>query len=361
MCVVPVRVQHSDSDKEVKTFALLDTCSQGTFVTEDLISKLGVSGVKTSINIKTLNGNQKQSSSVQGLMVSAPITLPSNQIHWIKLPKSFTRKEIPVDPMEIATQIKLKKWKHLDKVTKHLATDDEVSVDLLIGANCVQALEPVDVISSQCGGPYSFRTILGWCIVGPIEDKMGSHGTISCNHVRVAEAGIRENSIAKHHFEIPSKVDDVGIKEMWQRMYELDFVEPKMLSNNVMTDKLEEISYKDKRFLRIMNEQTIRVGNHHQTPLPLRNPAMMLPNNRRMVEKRAQHLKRHFERDPKYFQHYKIFMNEIISLTGTLNSQMMHHKMEGSGIYHTMEFTIHSNLRKSKLSSIAALSIEEGQ
>ena len=40
---------------------------------------------------------------------------------------------------------------------------------------------------------------------------------------------------------------------------------------------------------------------------------MMLPNNQRMVEKRAQHLKRHFERDPKYFQHYKSFMNEIIS------------------------------------------------
>ena len=66
---------------------------------------------------------------------------------------------------------------------------------------------------------------------------------------------------------------------MWQRMYELDFVEPKMLSNNVMTDKLEEISYEDKRFLRIMNEQTIKVGNLYQTPLSLSNPAMMLPNN----------------------------------------------------------------------------------
>ena len=55
---------------------------------------------------------------------------------------------------------------------------------------------------------------------------MGSHGTISYIRVRVAEAGIRGTSIAKHHFEIQNKVDDVGIKEMWQRMYELDFVEP---------------------------------------------------------------------------------------------------------------------------------------
>ena len=114
-------------------------------------------------------------------MVSAPITLSSNQIHWIKLPKSFTRNEIPVDPMEIPTPIKFRKWKYLDKVAKHLATDDEISVDLLIRANCVQALEAVDVISSQCGGSYEFCTILGWCIVGPIEDRIGSHGTVSCN------------------------------------------------------------------------------------------------------------------------------------------------------------------------------------
>ena len=84
-------------------------------------------------------------------------------------------------------------------------------------------------------------------------------------------------------------------------MYELDFVESKVLPNNVMTGKLEGISYEDKRFLRIMNEQTIKVGNHYQTPLPLQNPAMMLPKNQRMVEKRLQYLKRPFERDPKNF------------------------------------------------------------
>ena len=66
-------------------------------MTENLISKLGVSGVKTSINIKTLNEIQKHSLSlVQELMVVAPITSPSNQIYWIKLPKPFTRIKITV-------------------------------------------------------------------------------------------------------------------------------------------------------------------------------------------------------------------------------------------------------------------------
>ena len=170
-------------------------------------------------------------------MDSAPIISPSNQIHWIKLPKSFTRKEISVDPVEIATPVKLRKWKYLDKEATHLTADDKVSVVTLIGVNCVQALEPLYVLSSQCGGPYVFRTILGRCIVGRSEDRMGSHDTIRCNLVRITEVGIGGNSIAKHHFEIENGVNYVGIKEIWHRMYKLNFVEPKMLSSNVMNDK----------------------------------------------------------------------------------------------------------------------------
>ena len=55
----------------MSTFDFLDTCSQGTFVTDDLLKKLGLSGVRTSINIKTLNGDKKvKSSLIEGLMVS---------------------------------------------------------------------------------------------------------------------------------------------------------------------------------------------------------------------------------------------------------------------------------------------------
>ena len=50
-----------------------------------------------------------------------------------------------------------------------------------------------------------------------------------------------------------------------------------------------------------------------------------------------------------------------LSVEGMLNSQTIHHKMEGFGICHTMEFTTHENLKKSEFSSNAALSIEEGQ
>ena len=43
MCVESVQLRHCNYDKEMSTFALLDTCSQGTFVPDNLLKRLGLS------------------------------------------------------------------------------------------------------------------------------------------------------------------------------------------------------------------------------------------------------------------------------------------------------------------------------
>ena len=50
MCVVPIKMQYGNSIKVQETHALLDKCSQGTF-----INNPSVKGQKASITIKTLN------------------------------------------------------------------------------------------------------------------------------------------------------------------------------------------------------------------------------------------------------------------------------------------------------------------
>ena len=63
-----------------------------------------------------------------------------------------------------------------------------------------------------------------------------------------------------------------------------------------------------------MDDQSVKVDNHCQAPLPLRNLVMKLPNNQKIErESRAHYLKKRFEKDPKYFHHYKEFMEEILS------------------------------------------------
>ena len=66
MCVVPVKVSHSKSRKE---FSMLDNCSQGTFIREDIQKKLEAVGRETDITVKTLNGEQSmKSTAVYGLI-----------------------------------------------------------------------------------------------------------------------------------------------------------------------------------------------------------------------------------------------------------------------------------------------------
>ena len=165
---------------------------------------------------------------------------------WIKLPSAFSKKEIPVDSCEIATARKLKKWDYLERISKELGDNEDISVDLLIGANCLEALEPVEVIPRQNDGPYAIRTALGWCVVGPI--KAQCHNVVSCN--RIAVIKVDSGKMAEHHFEIEKGCEDIGGKEMLKKMYMTDFIEPCLKDADPVTKGLKEISYEDKRFLK---------------------------------------------------------------------------------------------------------------
>ena len=44
MCVVPFVIKHKDSTKEIITHAVLDSCSQGTFIVKDLVNALETGG-----------------------------------------------------------------------------------------------------------------------------------------------------------------------------------------------------------------------------------------------------------------------------------------------------------------------------
>ena len=85
---------------------------------------------------------------------------------------------------------------------------------MLIGENCVEALQPLEVIPSQQDEPYAYRTIIGWCVVGPIVDE--TSGAVSCSQIAVIQ--VENGSLAKHHFEEQNKCEDIGIKEMLRKI-----------------------------------------------------------------------------------------------------------------------------------------------
>ena len=50
------------------------------------------------------------------------------------------------------------------------------------------------------------------------------------------------------------------------------------------------ISIEDKKFLNVMKENTALVNGHYQIPLPLKDPDVKFPNNRKQAEKRLEGL-----------------------------------------------------------------------
>ena len=167
MCMVPVMVRHKLSNRVVKTYAMLNTCSQVTFAKEKSLSDLGIQGRKTSITIKTMNGEvTKSSEALEDLEVAQASNGKAERV-WVKLPCTYTQEDLPVDSNEVATNDKIKRWGYLDKIKAEVNANDSIEVTLLIGAHCVKALEPRELIANKNGGPYAFRTLLRWCIVEP--------------------------------------------------------------------------------------------------------------------------------------------------------------------------------------------------
>ena len=56
MCTVPVKIKGSSGNKVICTDTLLDSCSQGTFMSDQLRDHLCIPGRETSVSIKTING-----------------------------------------------------------------------------------------------------------------------------------------------------------------------------------------------------------------------------------------------------------------------------------------------------------------
>ena len=105
--------------------------------------------------------------------------------------------------------------KHLRSIKNEIVQRDDVQVGLLIGANCIQALEPTKIMQSEGGGPYAYKTWLGWCVVGPI-NCISKGITTSCN--RVAVRDVASSKLASHHFTMEKSVKDVSLEEMFQAM-----------------------------------------------------------------------------------------------------------------------------------------------
>ena len=239
MCIVPVKVKRKDSINEVQRYALLDSCNQGTFILDKLAKAVGTSGRKTSITIKTINEEHTSSSmTIKDLQVANVNNVEGG---WIDLPNIYTKPALPVDNKDITQPSQLKQWKYLEHITNQFNLEDNLPVGLLIRANYVKAIEPLEILQSRNEGPYAFKTRFGWCIFGPV-----SQNTVSCNRIAVRRADTKQ--VGTHFFQVKNKVHNNEVPNMLKNIYNHDFTD----SHHMLNKKMVGASQEDKSFLKIL-------------------------------------------------------------------------------------------------------------
>jgi len=304
--IVQVILHHKDNPSiEVKTYALLDDASDTTFITNKIQEELGIPGVETTLNLSTMHGRQLiKVKRVDGLVAQRP-----DRRAQVDLPKTYAKDRIPSRKDQIPTPDVAEKWPHLQRIKDKIPElDDSLDIGLLIGCNCPKALKPKEVITGKSEDPYAVRTLLGWCIVGPVSNSQDEsenlHGH-SCNRTIACET---EDTNKGRKFVVNEPTKELINPAVITQMFELDFTDHK-------NDARQSLSKNDRKFLSIVEKGIHRTEDgHYEIPLPLRDENVALPNNKALAMRRLSHLKRRFEADngKQFKDEYVTFMSSVI-------------------------------------------------
>jgi hypothetical protein len=306
MSIVMVRlIGDIDPSHEVVVYVALDSMSSASFITKEVWSLLGAPGEATEITVKTVSDERRQETVVvSGLQIAA-----MNGNKFMRLPKVYTQETLPIEANEIVTHDMLRRYPHLQHLTKEIPEwDRTVPIGLLIGVNCPKALEPIDFITTYGNGPFALKTALGWCVAGPVysKDVDKRNDVLICNRV----------TVNKHQ----TTTSETNLRDMMIQMYEVDFNEPssKAMCENwpgssyVSSSECQGMSQEDQRFIKLMEREAKIINGHFQLPIPFRRASVLMPNNRSQAVQRALGLRKRFAADEKYHSDYSQFMKGLI-------------------------------------------------
>ena len=268
--IIPIKIRKQGDCSYIQTYALLDSGSNSSFCSESLVKRLKADSKKTKIKLTTINNsNDVESQFVRGLEVS---DLDENTT--IKLPAVFSRPVIPVSKDEMPTQADVDSWPQFHE-NVHLQFIDS-DVDLLIGMNVPEALQPMEIISTASDGPYATKVKLGWVINGP--------------------TGRYQKGIPQNSFQASMQCAECA-----------DFLQMDTYSDS------KEYSREESKFMdRVEESINHHQDGHYEVCLPLKDTSVSLPNNRAQAERRAAYLKNKLLSDTRFKEDYVNFMKDMI-------------------------------------------------
>ena len=254
-----------------KTYALLDNGSEATIVQKDLIDSIGAERRPFQSCLSTITGMKKTTSEISSFEVK---NLNDHDGAGIK-------NAIIVRSLNVSPSMKIedftRRYAHLEGLEFPRIGDD--TVKLLIGADHPEVHWIQEQKIGRPGEPYATKTLLGWCVMGPLTTIAGNSKQYKCN------ATVVENFRALYNHEF-SDLEDISP------------------SNSI----------EDKRAIDAV-ESTLRMNKgQFEIALPWKHEPNNLPNNISQVKRRLMALKSRFNKDESFASRYKAEFNRHLAL-----------------------------------------------
>lgn len=281
LSILPVQVRSKRGQETFVTYAFLDPGSTSSFCTERLMNRLNLTGKKLGILLRTM-GQEKV---VDSYKLSDLEVAGLDSDNFFGLPEVFTQKSMPVYRGNIPCSKDLQRWSYLRKLKM---PEIDADVDLLIGNNVPQALEPWEVIRAANGGPYAIKTILGWTVNGPLRGDN-----------QISDQCLQPNITV-------NRISVARLDELWEKQLKVDFPEN-------LQDEQPGQSREDKHFIESVSESAKFIDGHYSIGLPVRQKYLKMPNNKPVAEQRALSLKRRLNKDPSFCSDYIAFMSKMLA------------------------------------------------
>lgn len=273
--VVPVRVSGPGSDKQLTTYAFLDSGSDTTLCLRSLVEELGLESEATDFTLSTVNCEGKE----HGHRACLDIEALDGRTRFT-LDQVLTTESLPISERHFASNRELRKWPHLDGVS--LPEIEGHRVAILIGSDRPDIIEGNSEIRKGARGqPYAVNTPLGWTVYGPMGELNGD--------------GVHINFVRSDREEMLSK--------QLELLYNAEF-------KGTLVDVEESLSCEDQRAKQIMEESVALVNGHYQLKLPFRHDPACFPESLPVARKRLHWLKRKMERDPEFHKQYTRVINK---------------------------------------------------
>ena len=304
--IVPVYLSHkSNVQKEVLVYALLDTMSDTSFVSDYCLDKLNVEGIQVNLSLSTLSSVNLTvtSTKVSGLKVRGYYNHD-----YLNLSPLYSRNNIPANREHIPTFDKVKQWSHLQFLKNKLSPRLSCPIGLIIGYDNASALAPIRCTPSVNFAPYSQETLLGWTVVGCV----GKAQINSTSHCMLSYPVFDENGLKPKHnsaFCFKTSVKPFFTPVDLSNILDQDF-------RDISNKSDEAFSVEDSRFMQIMKDNIAQSnGINFSMPLPFKScERPEVPNNKLAALSRLNKLKHRLINDKEYFVKYSSCMDKLFEL-----------------------------------------------